>query len=294
MSKFNMIPVAPEPPSQAEYPLQALELFPRLTRAIYAEKFGEEAAPWDTTKRIKRWGDTSVLASSSDPDSDLVSYLYFERDTQGVTAIKKMTITVRQASEVNLPGTTVYPKYTVAATPAEILLPDGSRTPLGSAVLATREQAELIRSDIQGSDIQASDIGSPFAIDWHDDARRQYTVLWRGRQLLVATLIGMKYANGIGAPGSWDLAGQEPRWISSIPQSQPQDLRPEIPMPVRPLKPFETVKSTLFGALIHRSDLPDPNAPVAMPGAGLTPEQDTRLKDIQSRVTKLLQLQLNV
>ena len=45
-------PKAPAQPAEARYPVTELQLFPRLTRAEYFERFGEQAPAWDRSLRM--------------------------------------------------------------------------------------------------------------------------------------------------------------------------------------------------------------------------------------------------
>lgn len=293
---FKMVPVVPEPPNQVEYPTAALNLFPRMTRALFLQTFGEEAPDWDKTQRIKRWADTSLLDNPNiDPDTYIVPYMFFDVDSQNVTTVKRMTMTARQAAAINLPGLHSYPKFINPSTSTAVIIsPEGDRSPMGGDQLSTADQAKVLLADFPGSTTAQNGI-TGYSIQWNDEQRRNYEITFNGDTHNVALMIKQRYAQGVGSPGHWVMTGSSPVWVSEVLNQEPQDLRPEIPMPIRALKPFETIKSGIFsGALIHRTDLQDPNAPAPSGGAGLTAEQDARLKDIQKKAGQILALQTGV
>lgn len=278
-------PITPEQPKEARYPLSALQLFARLTRALYLQLFGAQAPPWDKARPIKRWFDTSVLIDSQDPDNDIVTY---EGWDERAKKIKRIAMTVREAATPNLPGLVSYPKYTAASTAAVLVGPSGS-TPIPADFLCTRADADAICKAIDGAKVTeaATFVAGPFRYEWNGETRRQYVIEWRGQLLDAGALLKQQYANGVGAPGRWDLAGTTPVWISDAQDNGEQDPRPEVLIPMRKLLANERIDSTPFGSVVVRVDLSQ-DQPAAGTGA-LTQEQDQRLKSIEAGVNRLLQ-----
>jgi len=70
----------------------------------------------------------------------------------------------------------------------------------------------------------------------------------------------LKYVNGVGAPGAWDLAPRSPMWVPEYPDTGEQDTRPEVPMPVRRLLPGERIVTGFAGlVMVQREDLAEPS-----------------------------------
>jgi hypothetical protein len=278
-------PIAPEQPKEARYPLSALQLFARLTRATYLQLFGAQAPPWDKSRPIKRWFDTSVLVDSQDPDNDIVTY---EGWDERAKKMKRIALTVRDAATPNLPGVVSYPKYTASPTPAVLVSPSGSN-PVPADYLCTRAEAEAVGKAIGGGKVSeaGSFVAGPFRYEWNGETRRQYVIEWRGERLDASTLLRLQHANGVGAPGRWDLAGITPAWISDVQDNGEQDPRPEVLIPMRKLLGNERIDTTPFGSIVVRVDMSQ-DQPAAGTGV-LTLEQDQRLRSIEMGVNRLLQ-----
>lgn len=251
-------PVVPEQPGVALYPPDKLELFPRLTRATYQEQYGTAPAAWDKSRRIKRWFDTSVLENfSGDPENEVVAYDVF--DAKSETGTRRMVLTVAEASTPNLPGKMVYPKYVVAPTPALIVTPvTGETQGLNSNTICAYREAVALAAELGlGPDaVRESALGGLFRVEWNGEERRAWVIAWRGENLQVSLLLKLKYANGVGAPGRWNLDATSPTWMSEAQETGEQDTRPEVPIPVRKLLPGEKVASGFGGLMmIQREDL---------------------------------------
>lgn len=254
-------PKAPTPPERASYPVTELQLFPRLTRAAYAEMYGEQAPAWDPKRRIQRWFDTSPLDGlDGDPRERMVSYEVFD---PAAGRFRRLEMTVAEASTPNLPGAVSYPKYRVAPTLAVMRSTvDGSEAPLNPSYLCERSEALAMARDIGAGDdaVRETEFAGPWRVVWQGESRRLWTLAWRGGRLQASALLAQRHAQGIGAPGRWDLTGAEPVWISAAGgETGEMDPRPEVPVPVRRLLPQERLQQGLGGIwTVVREDLRPP------------------------------------
>lgn len=248
----------PAAPERASYPVTELQLFSRLTRASYYEKYGRQAPAWDKNRRIKRWFDTSVLEGlEADPAEARVSYRVFDSSTG---RIQEIQMTALEASTPNLPGQYAYPKFMVAPTLAVMRsVVDGSEAPLNPSYLCERTEAVQIARELGVEEIavRETEFGGPWRVAWNGESRRLWTVSWRGERLQASALLAQKHSAGIGAPGRWETGGAEPVWIPEVAvETGEMDPRPEVPIPIRELLPFEELQQ-VFGGIwtVVRNDL---------------------------------------
>jgi hypothetical protein len=68
------VPTIPDQPSREYYPLSALDLVKEYTRDSYSAAFGVTPPPFDTSRRVKNWFDTSV--DMSDPEADVIYHIF--------------------------------------------------------------------------------------------------------------------------------------------------------------------------------------------------------------------------
>jgi hypothetical protein len=251
-------PKVPAAPERASYPVTELQLFARLTRASYYEKYGRQAPAWDKNRRIKRWFDTSVLEGlDTDPAEVMVSYEVFDA---GAGRVRKMQISALEASTPNLPGQFAYPKFTVAPTMAVMRSSyDGSEAPLNPSYLCERSEAVQMARElgVEESAVRETEFGGPWRVVWNGESRRLWTVAWRGERLQASALLAQKHAAGIGAPGHWETNGAEPVWIAEVAgETGEMDPRPEMLIPVRRLGKNEKLQQG-FGGIwtVVREDL---------------------------------------
>lgn len=249
-------PVIPPQPEEVLYGPDKLQLFPRLTRATYREKYGVEPPPWDKAKRIKRWFDTSVLEGVEDAENHVVQYEVF--DATRPRGVRVLAMTAAEAAAPNLPGAAVYPKYVVAPTPAVIVAPiSGEKSGVNPEHLSDRAEAVALAAELglDAAAVRESSLAM-FVVYWNGERRRPWVIEWKGSDLQVSLLLRMRYANGVGAPGRWDVSGTSPVWVPEAPETGEQDMRPEIPIPVRPLLPNERIVTGFGGIItIQREDL---------------------------------------
>lgn len=262
-------------PAGATYGAVELFLFERLTRADYEKKYGEQPPAWDPTQQIKRWFDTSVLEASADPAHELVTYsMYQDAVNLGgspETQIKKVTMTKLAASLPNLPGIYSYPKYVSAPTTAMLLGPDQKMTPLSSAALLYKEQAQAIADAIKKDtgviyNVMLSDqyTAWPWIAVWGEEKRRWYDLVRDtearhsgnpGAVIDAWFLLSKMYNDGVGSPGKWQLSDSMPVWLSTVPYPQSWDSRPEVGIPIRDLFTNEKWHPSPFGLQVDRTDL---------------------------------------
>ena len=287
MTSQTSLPVVQPQPSDPFYPPQSLLLFRDYDRAGFQKAFGQDAPSYDPSRRPKSWFDTSATGRDSDP----VTYHYIDTDKPGQATVNTLTLSVLEARSVNLEGTRSYPKYVVAPTAASVLGPGGDSQPLNAASLATMEEARLMAHLLQLPDaaIEQQSLGGPFSLVYPaNEPRRQYTIQWKdGTALTVALLINQMYANGIGAPGHWDLSVQSPRWISELEPAAPATL-PSMPRPIRPLLQNEAIATDIFGSqVIYRTDKSSVYTQQASAG-GLTAEEAMTIARIDTNLQALL------
>ncbi len=290
-------PIVPAQPDQGFYAVDTLQLFKRLTRATAITTFGEEPPSWDKTKRIKRWFDTSHLEAGVDPKT-VVEYTYFDYASR---TFKTMTMTAQEAASVNLPGVKSYPKYAVEPTPAEVVGPNGPVGPLNPELLSTLVQAEGLSVTIQGEGVKESDgfKDGGYTIAWNGEKRRMHMILREGHWYNVGLLLASRNKGGIGSPGVWVLQEKvPPSWAPQGEENGEQDIRPEIPIPVRPLLENEILLVNRFGAHVVRKDIAselNPGIPAMLVAAqpvvsGLPPDQFSVVQETLSVAGTILDL----
>lgn len=242
----------PQPqPNAATYPLSATDMCPRLTRAMYRELLGTQAPAWDPKKQIKRWFDDGAAAL---PPDDLYVYsVNVWRD--GKLARQQRALTNAEAAAVNLPGKYDFPKYTPKSSGVYVHQYDDSGTKLtGKQYLtgiteslslsleAVQMKEEMEDAGFACGEIFESSQGGVYALQFDPDEKRRLWYIMRGDKnggYNVGRLLVQKYAYGVGAPGSWVAADDDPKtpvWRSSLtPDVGEHDTRPEIPCPQRTL-----------------------------------------------------------
>lgn len=255
-------PKTPAQPPLAVYGVDQLQLFPRLTRASYQEMYGEQAPAWERERRIKRWFDTSVLDHENGaPQTRIVAYDVFD---PALGAITRLEMTAEEASKPNLPGAVVYPKHSVAPTPAVIRsLVTGEEWPLNPALLCEHFEAAALAGELglPASAVGETTFGGPhYRYRWNGETRRLWVVHWRNEKLQAAALLARRNEFGVGAPGRWELSGAEPVWLPEAPgDTGEHDPRPEMPIPVRRLLPGEKFRQAFGGVwMVVRTDLTPP------------------------------------
>ena len=230
-------------------PITELYLFPRLTRAEYLKAHGTQAPPWDKTRRIQRWFDPSA-----NPDADALAVRQYGVFDPAVGRFRTMQVLEREAATPNLPGSFDYPKHRVFPTRAVLRSTfDGSEHPLNPAYLCEEAEALALAAELglPLSAVRPTQFGGPWQFVWNGESRRLWVIEWKGGTHQASSLLSGKYRAGVGAPGRWDLSGAEPVWVSEVPTDTGEmDPRPEVEMPMRPLRADEKLRQVLGGGWV--------------------------------------------
>lgn len=305
-----MLP-SPTQPNEAFYDVTHLEMVTTFSRATYKTTFGKQAPAWIPANRIKKW--FIGLPAGTDPRSACVIKMV-TKNAKGEPIIAPymgpnhpVPVTWEWVSQTNLPGMYEYPRYVIAPTPAVLTNLNGSTFPFFPDFLASKEQALELAKEFNNpgeANIKEGALGE-FNTRWNGEERRSYLVRYPRSNdtevwLTVGLLMKAKNAQGIGAPGKWELAN-EPIWRTAIAPNDVGefDVRPHWPIPVRDLLPNEKLHMVSpFSFLVVRTDMESIFNP--KPGGGgtgggvdegtkvLIQEIDTRVRNIETGVMNLL------
>jgi hypothetical protein len=275
------LPVSPAQPEQDTYSPSDLALFKIYNRDSYRVAFGVEAPPYDPSRLIKTWFDSSV--DLNDP-SDVVLYRTIGPDTKGQWGYRQLVLAVGEAASVNLPGAVTYPAYVIAPTKATRggggLWPDYLSQESDALSL-------LMELGITAALYDAAE-NPVFPVNYGDETRRQWSFKYRGSEYNVGRLLTGKYQSGVGAPGHWKV-GENIEWIAD--PAAPtgfDDQRPPRPCPVRELRANETLAQTLMGLVILRTDRRQAQLEnVAQNPGQFTAADRAMLREIREIVTQL-------
>lgn len=220
--------------------ISELHIFDRLTRPIFRQKFGSDAPPYDPANPIKRWTDPSPP----------VNPVYRTVDANG--QFVEFALTAEEARAVNLPGVVVYPKYEVAPTPARVIDYAGRESPLNPEHLSHRHEADAIAADLglTASAVREIALAGAFGFVWNGEQRRVWLIDLPDGPHNVGALLAMKNRNGVGSPGKWEVTPEGPQWHTTVVENTVIDPRPEVPMPMRELRPDEKLRQTFAGWVI--------------------------------------------
>ena len=247
-------PNIPMQPTALVYGLAALQVLPRLTRAIYKEKAGEQAPPWDQAKPIKRWADHTASASAQKGG---VPYVYTSYVVdKGKVVARRYTMSGAEARAVNLPGQYDYPKWDPPEVRGYVYSEvDGTQSNISRWWVAGQTEADALREELGAVEIAETTLnaGGPYRYVYEPgETRRVWNVILKsGRVVNVGHLLRLRYREGVGSPGKWEAKTTSPRWIPAKFEGPGEyDPRPEIPIPCRALLPNETPKVG-FGGIIQ-------------------------------------------
>lgn len=284
-------PVIPVQPNEQQYGVDKLYTCPRFTRALYKEKFGEEAPPYSPARQIKRWFFTDK--TSAGPDPELCTVQVYDPTTR---TIRNIGLLIDEYTSVNLPGATSYPKYTNPSTSLAVIVDPNGNTNIklsGSSIV----DPELVKSIVAeiNSQLNAThnvtfvaeekDVNeyNPYKIVYGLESRRQMTInnSSNGRKFDAAAVLLDRFEKGVGSPGKWALGPDGgPQFTPDVPIDGEQDLRPEVPMPCRSLLPNERFAAVTFGGMGGVVEKFDPT-PVQPPmGDGFTEADRIKLNEI--------------
>lgn len=254
------------------YSIRDLYLFKEYTRATYTAEFTTQPPPFKIGERIKRWFDPSCDPSKPGAGpynpSAIKTYLVWDQAAQRQRSI---SMTAKEAWEVNLPGRYTYAKYTSPVSVATVIGPDGSKYPFNHRYLLSQAQVDELLAKINSdlgrpglyTAVEVTDASRfPWRVIWGEEVRRQFA-LARNNDLNTTkegALVWEKYvSSGIGAPGKFNeiKLGSAPNelfelgWTSEIPIDEPHNTLPEIPVPMRELRSDERVQQSPFGDMVY-------------------------------------------
>jgi hypothetical protein len=274
-------PAALPQPNQEVYGTDALALFQTFTRDRYRSVFGVEAPAWDPSRPGKAWFDSTVDGSMP---GNVAAYKMVDRDASGVWSVLPFSMTAFEAANVNLPGAIVYPPYSIAPTGA---------TRGGSAInplyLSLEADGRSLMTALAATSLIDEGATTIFPVVYPpEELRRMWSiVLPAGRPVNVGTLMQMRSAKGVGAPGHWDLSSGDPVWVAAPPPPTGfDDTRPPRPVPVRDLLPNEKLQPGVmgFGVEVLRTDL---QLEAAKQSGAFTGDDRKMLQEVYRIVSKL-------
>lgn len=270
-------PVVPPQPNTEFYSIQDLLLFKAYSRDSYRAAFGVEAAPYDPARVLKSWFDSTV--DVSDP-SNVAVYRVVAQDQNGNGTLRQIVMPAQEAATVNLPGAVPYPPYVVAPT-----LASRGGSILNPIYLSLENDAQALMTQLGGSNLQQEDLPSFPANYPNEEPRRQWYFLVRGQSVNVGALLLTRNAQGVGAPGHWDVSSPQPVWVPDPPAPTGEDdTRPPRAIPVRDLLPNEKLYTGMMGILgVVRTDL---QKTAAEASGQFTPDDRAMLRMIYLAVSK--------
>jgi hypothetical protein len=272
--------VTPPQPAKDAYGFEELALFRSFTRDSFRAQFGTEAPPYDPTRLIKTWFDST--ADTSDP-ANVAVYKVFARDAKGAWGLRQMVLSAAEAATVNLPGAVEYPPYVIAPTRANRAGVSG----IWPVTLSLETEARALLAELGLAELPLYDegAGSAMPVDYAGDPRRMWNFVYKGVPYSVGGLLASKYRNGVGAPGRWAV-GETIEWIPAPPAPTGlDDTRPPREMPVRDLLPNERIAMNMMGPMIVRTDRQQAQAEMA---GQFTPADRAILRELQQMVAQLL------
>jgi hypothetical protein len=242
-------PVIPAQPGTEFYAIQDLALFKSYSRESYRAAFGEEAPAYDPSRRRKSWFDSTVDLSGPD---NVAVYRIVTQDQKGNGTLRQIVMPAQEAASVNLPGAIQYPPYIVTPTRAT-----RGGSSLNAIYLSLESDAQALMKELGGDKLQVEELPSFPVVYPNEEPRRQWYFLVRGQPVNVGSLLLARNAQGVGAPGHWDVSTPEPAWVPDPPApTGVDDTRSSWEMPVRDLARNEALYTGLMGILgVVRTDL---------------------------------------
>jgi hypothetical protein len=184
----------------------------------------------------------------------LVTYKVLCPDGNGGLSFAEMTLTVPEASTVNLPGAIAYPPYVITRSGAE----RGPGAVINSALLSLESEARELMTKLGGTDLVDQGATSVFPVVYApDEPRRMWAFIdHNGHQVNVGALLQGKNAQGVGAPGLWDTSSGDPVWVPAPPAPTGlNDTRPGRSVPMRDLLANEELRTVLVGLGIPETQI---------------------------------------
>jgi len=272
------LPAVPPQPSTQFYGIQDLALFKSYSRDSYRAAFGVDAPAYDPARLRKNWFDSSVDISGP---QNVAVYRILAQDDNGNGILRQTVMPALEAATVNLPGTIQYPPYIVAPT-----LATRGGSSLNAIYFSLESEAQALMRELGGDQLRQEDLPSFPASYPSGELRRPWYFLFQGQPVNVGALLLSRNAQGVGAPGHWDVSTPQPVWIPGpAGPTGADDTRPLREMPVRNLLPNEQLHAGLMGILgVVRTDLQK----TADEASGqFTPDDRATLRMIYQAVSKL-------
>jgi len=187
----------------------------------------------------------------SGPDNVAV-YRIVTQDQKGNGTLRQIVMPAQEAASVNLPGAIQYPPYIVTPTRAT-----RGGSSLNAIYLSLESDAQALMKELGGDKLQVEELPSFPVVYPNEEPRRQWYFLVRGQPVNVGSLLLARNAQGVGAPGHWDVSTPEPAWVPDPPApTGVDDTRSSWEMPVRDLARNEALYTGLMGILgVVRTDL---------------------------------------
>ena len=213
---------------------EALPLYKEFNPISYKAATGLDAPDYDPTRDIKLWLATDAHQGLNRyhtwTETEAPEYVHFN-------------LPAWIARSVNFPPQAhVYPPWNPPPSDAVLVSGGVPVSPINPRYLSNESEADLLYSQLGGTggvQLWTPDPGpGNIHVQYGTDPRREFQFNWQGQLLNVGFLLAEKYANGVGAPGTWDLSGPEPRWIPAPPPVLPPTYK-VVPMPMRELFAFE-------------------------------------------------------
>ena len=237
---------APRPqPDAVQYGVQELQLFAIYSRQTFAERFGVEPQPFDASRKVKTWFDSSM--DGLDPEEMVTYRVVAERNGQPV--IRQIAMTRHEAATVNLTGDYRYPVYQIAATQAT----RGGVTVNPEYLLDEATARSILAAAGRGMLVDEGDTPQFAVVYPAGETRRMWAIVIDGQSQNAGVLWKERCARGVGSPGRWELDGA---WLRWAPAAAPAaEAKGAWEVPVRDLLANEALQMGRFAPVVVRTDL---------------------------------------
>lgn len=272
-------------PDTPSYGVDVLNLSRRWTRADYLKEFGVQPPPFDPSRPLQRWWDSS--AAEDEPETQK-PYSSWVRGLDGKPVYKSFTLPARLARVPNLPGQYAYPKWNPAPLKARIRWIDATLPPPVPDYFCLEEEAQALQKKTGGM-IRiggVADDGTIGSLIYDpEEKRRPWEILLPNGTLWqnIGSMLRAASAFGVGAPGAWDISKPDfPSWVAEQ-QDTGEKVLQEIPIPQRQLIEGEEFSRNPFagdlGVMILRMDRVAPQG-----GSGANLQEISKLLDEKFRL----------
>jgi|GEM_PF-5366084 len=269
-------------------------------RGDYQTRTGQQAPAYDANLlgsgvgAIKRW-----VASGLNPANPNAPYAfqYLGLDAQGQPAVLKMTIPAGIAMKLNLPGALAYQDYSswlqarggTNSVHVFSFMDQQIRRPITQAewpLLLTPQEASALAAEIGNGakvvDVSTDAFNQGFVWDPTDPRRVQDIVVgsWRGSAGYLFR--DRSAAAGVGAPGSWTITADGPKFTATTPATGQTETR-VIPLPIRDLAADE---KPVFGGPFIPDQIVVQKGSDAI-GAAIPADLEQLIRDTHDRVVRI-------